>query len=152
MNMGHTYASQLLHCVFSTKERRPQISSALKPRLHAYLGGIARRNGAKALAIGGVEDHVHILLSLPPKLALAKAIQLIKGGSSTWVHENYPNHREFAWQEGYGAFSVGISQVDATIRYIANQEKHHRKRSFQEEFREFLRKHGMEWDERYVWG
>jgi putative transposase len=94
----------------------------LKSRLHPYLGGIARQHDAKALAIGGVEDHVHILLSLPPKLALAKAIQLIKGGSSVWVHENFPDQRDFAWQEGYGAFSVGISQLEATIAYIKNQE------------------------------
>jgi REP element-mobilizing transposase RayT len=150
--MGHTYASQLLHCVFSTKERRPQITATLKPRLYAYLGGIARQHDAKVLAIGGVDDHLHILLSLPPKLALAQAIQLLKGGSSHWVHENFPDCQDFAWQEGYGAFSVGISQLEPTLAYIKNQESHHRRQTFQEEFREFLNKHGLEWDERYVWG
>jgi putative transposase len=84
--------------------------------------------------------------------ALAKAIQLIKGGSSVWVHENFPDQQDFAWQEGYGAFSVGISQLEATIAYIKNQELLHQRKSFQNEFREFLKKHGLEWDERYVWG
>ena len=150
--MAHTYTSQLLHCVFSTKGRHPQIKPRLRPRLHAYLGGIAREHGAKALGIGGVEDHVHILLSLPPVLALAKAMQLIKGWSSIWVHESFPELRDFAWQEGYGAFSVGVVQIETTLEYIANQEVHHRKLSFQDEFRAFLKKHGIEWDERYVWG
>ena len=105
----------------------------------------------RALAIGGIEDHVHILLSLPSTIEIAKAVQLVKGGSSKWVHETFPEYREFSWQEGYGAFSIGISQVDDTIKYIENQAEHHRRRTFQEEFIAFLEKHGIEYDPRYIW-
>lgn len=150
--MAHTYTSQYLHCVFSTKARRRSINPSWGARLHAYMGGIARENRCKPIAIGGVADHVHLLLSLPPTLSVAKAMQLIKGGSSIWVHDEFPKARNFAWQQGYGAFSIGVSQVDATVAYIENQEEHHRAVSFQEEFRAFLKKHGIEWDERYVWG
>jgi putative transposase len=116
------------------------------------MGGIAREHGMKAMAVGGVADHAHILLSLPTTMSIAQAIQLIKGASSKWVHDTFPEHRAFAWQEGYGAFSIGISQVDGTVSYIRSQAEHHRKRTFQEEFLAFLRKHGIEYDERYVWG
>ena len=150
--MSHTFVNALLHCVFSTKGRRRLITADLQERLWPFLGGIAREQGFKALAIGGVEDHVHLLLSLPATLPIAKAIQLVKGTSSKWVHDTFPKHRDFAWQEGYGAFSVGISQVDATIKYIRSQAEHHRKTTFQEEFRMFLKRHGIEYDERYVWG
>ena len=106
----------------------------------------------KALAVGGVEDHVHVLLSLPSTIAVAKAVQLLKSGSSLWVHKTFPADRAFAWQEGYGAFSLGVSQVEQTKRYIESQSKHHLKTTFQDEFRAFLKRHGMDWDERYVWG
>jgi REP element-mobilizing transposase RayT len=116
------------------------------------MGGIARDNGMKALAIGGVEDHVHLLLSLPSTLVIAKAIQLVKGNSSKWVHETFPQMAHFAWQEGYGAFSIGVSQRDTTVAYIQNQKKHHQRKTFQEEFLSFLKKHGIEYDLRFVWG
>jgi len=150
--MSHSYTSSLYHCVFSTKERRPAIDHNLQLRLWPYLGGISRDNGIKALAIGGVEDHVHLLLSLPSTLAVAKAMQLVKGGSSKWVHDTFPERRDFAWQEGYGAFSIGVSQVDDTKRYIENQAEHHRRHTFEEEFIAFLERHGIEYDPRYVWG
>jgi REP element-mobilizing transposase RayT len=105
----------------------------------------------KAVAVGGMDDHVHILLSLPATITLAKAAQLVKGGSSLWIHETFPNQRNLAWQEGYGAFTVSVSQLDKTIAYINNQEAHHRKKTFQEEYWEFLKKHGVEYDERYLW-
>ena len=105
----------------------------------------------KAIEIGGVEDHVHILLSLPATMAIVKALQLIKGGSSKWVHETFPEHRLFAWQEKYGAFSVSESRVDAIVQYIKGQEEHHRKMTFQEEFLTLLKKHRIEYDERYLW-
>jgi putative transposase len=150
--MSHTYTSSLYHCVFSTKNRERMLSSNCRERLWPYIGGIARKNRLKALAVGGVEDHVHILLSLPATESVARAMQLIKGGSSKWVHDTYPTMRSFAWQEGYGAFSIGVSQAAATIAYIEKQKEHHRRRSFQEEFLAFLDKHGLAYDPRYVWG
>src|SRR2546425_10726181 len=101
-----SYISAHFHCVFSTKERRPLITPSLRERLWPFLGGIARQNKMKAIEIGGVEDHVHILLSLPATVPISKALQLIKGGSSKWIHENFPEQRLFAWQEKYGALSV----------------------------------------------
>jgi REP element-mobilizing transposase RayT len=138
--------------VFSTKGRRKTITAELQPRLWAYIGGIARDEGLKALAIGGIEDHIHVLLSVPPKVVFSHALQRIKGNSSKWVHDTFPNIGWTGWQEGYGSFSIGISQVEDTIAYIRNQKEHHTKRSFQEEFLAFLKKHGIEYDERYVWG
>lgn len=114
------------------------------------MGGIARKNGFKALIVGGMENHAHVLLSLPAQMPLAKAMQLIKGASSHWMNEKHG--KGFAWQEGYGAFTVGISQKDDTIAYIQSQAEHHRKRSFEDEFVAFLKKHQVEYDPRYVWG
>jgi len=148
--MSHTYISDLVHCVFSTKHRRNLITDDVRDDLWAFLGGIARENGFKALIVGGTENHVHILLSLPATMPLAKAVQLIKGASSRWMNEKHA--RDFAWQEGYGAFTVGITQKDDTIAYIRSQAEHHRERSFEEEFLAFLKKHGVEYDPQYVWG
>jgi len=106
----------------------------------------------KALAVGGTDDRVHMLVSLPATLPVAKAIQLIKGGSSKWIHDTFPTHADFAWQEGYGAFSISVSGVKETIAYIDSQEQHHRTRSFEEEFLAFLKKHGIDYDERHVLG
>jgi REP element-mobilizing transposase RayT len=136
---------------FSTKERRPLIPAGLEERLWPYLGGIARQNQMKAIEIGGVVDHVHMLLSLPSTLSIAKAMQLIKGGSSKWVHESFPEHRLFGWQVKYGAFGVSVSLLDKTVRYIQHQAEHHRKMSFQEEFLALLKKHHINYDERYLW-
>ena len=148
--MPHTYISDLVHCVFSTKHRRNLISAEIQSDLWAFLGGIARKNGFKALMVGGTADHVHILLSLPATIPLAKAMQLIKGASSHWMNEKHTQH--FAWQAGYGAFTVGISQKDDTIRYIGAQTEHHRERSFEEEFIAFLKKHNVDYDPAHVWG
>ena len=150
--MPHSYTSCLIHCVFSTKGRRRTLSSDLRERLWPFMGGIAHENKMKALDVGGTEDHAHLLLSLPSTLSTAKAIQLIKGASSKWIHDTFPVLKGFAWQEGYGAFSVSISQVDDTIGYIQRQEEHHRRKTFQQEFLAFLSKHKIEYDERYVWG
>ena len=146
-----SYVSSHYHCVFSTKNRRPLIEPALQERLWPYLGGIARENGMTALEIGGVRDHVHMLLSLPSTLSVAKALQLIKGGSSKWVHESFPEHALFGWQVKYGAFSVSVSQLDKAIRYVKNQPEHHRKLTFQEEFVAMLKKHRLNYDPRYLW-
>jgi REP element-mobilizing transposase RayT len=140
-----------MHCTFSTKGRYPLIDADLESRLWPYMGGIARENRMKALAIGGTADHLHALLSLPGMMSFAKAVQLIKGGSSKWVNDAM-NPGKFEWQEGYGAFSVSASQVPKTVAYINNQKEHHRKKSFEEEFLELLTKHGIEYDPRYVFG
>ena len=150
--MSHTYTSILAHVVFSTQDRRPLIDPSLAERLHPYLGGIARENGFKTLGIGGVADHIHLLLSLPGATPIAKAVQFLKGDSSKWIHDTMKGRREFAWQDGYGAFSIGMSQIDDTLRYIANQAEHHRQTTFQDEYRAFLTRHGIDIDERYVWG
>ena len=146
--MSHTYHKSLYHFIFSTHERRRLIVPAVQKRLYPYIGGIARENGMTALAIGGVEDHVHLLLSLLTALSIAKAMQLVKPGSSKWMHETFPDQVGFAWQEGYGAFSIGISQVDRTIAYINTHEEHHRTLTLQEEFVRFLKYHGITIDER----
>ena len=140
----HSFNSCLMHCVFSTKERRPLLTTAIRERLWPYLGGIARENGMKALATGGVADHVHLLLSLPATLSVSKAMQLLKGNSSKWLRETLPELRTqgFAWQEGFGSFSIGVSGVDDTVHYIQTQEEHHRKIGFREEVEAFLKKHG----------
>ena len=146
-----SYVSSYHHCVFSTKERRPLITPELRERIWPFLGGIARQNNMKAIEVGGVGDHVHILLSLPSTIPISKAIQLIKGGSSKWIHETFPEHRLFSWQEKYGAFSVSVSSLDDVIEYIRNQEEHHRKMTFQEEFITLLKKHRIEYDEQSLW-
>jgi REP element-mobilizing transposase RayT len=151
LNNPMSLVSSYFHCVFSTKERRPLITPELRERLWPFLGGIARQNKMKAIEVGGVADHVHILLSLPATMPVAKAMQLIKGGSSKWIHETFPDQRAFAWQEEYGAFSVSVSQLDKTIEYVRGQEAHHRKLTFQEEFLVLLKKHRVEYDERYLW-
>lgn len=140
----NSFVSCLMHCVFATKERRPLIVPALQSRLWPYLGGIARESNLKALAIGGVADHVHVLLSVPATLSIAKSVQLLKGNSSKWIHDNFKEHRDFEWQEGYGAFSIGVSGIKDTTKYIQNQAEHHQKHTFREELEVFLKKHGME--------
>jgi putative transposase len=143
--MSHTHYSILVHCVFSTKERRPIVPANLKDRLWPYIAGIARLNKFKALAVGGMQDHAHVLLSLPAAMSVAKAVQLIKGGSSKWINDHL-DRRSFAWQDGYAAFTIGVSQGQATIRYIDNQERHHAKKTFAQEWKQMLERHGMKPD------
>jgi len=119
--VGHSYSSCLIHYVFSTKGRRKIISAELQPRLWAYMGGIARENDIKALAVGGTSDHVHLLVSLPRTISIAKGVQLIKGGSAKWIHDTFSENSAFSWQEGYGAFSIGMSGVADTIAYITHR-------------------------------
>ena len=143
----HSFSSSLHHCVFATKGREAVLTPQLRERLWPYVGGIARENGMTALAIGGVADHVHVLLSLPATMSLAKAMQLLKGNSSKWIHETFPELRSFAWQEGYGAFSIGVSGIKETRAYIQNQEEHHRTRTYREEVIMFLQRHGLPFDD-----
>ena len=147
--MAHSYSSTLSHCVFSTKDRRNAIAKEWQPRLWAYLAGICKNHEMIALSVGGTENHVHILFHVPPILALAKAVALLKANSSKWMGEH---GIKFSWQEGYGAFSVSSSNLDQVTRYIQNQEAHHRKTSFEDEFRALLQKHGVEYDSKYVFG
>ena len=148
--MPHTYVSDLVHCVFSTKQRKKMIPTAMQSELWSFIGGIARQNGFKALIVGGTEDHLHILLSLPATVPLAKAVQLLKGPSSRWMNETHA--KGFSWPAGYGAFTLGVSQTPYTIDYIKRQAEHHREHSFEEEFLACLKKHGIDYDPKYVWG
>ena len=112
----HSFVSCLMHCVFATKARRALLEPNLQQRLWPYLGGIARENKMKALMVGGADDHVHVLLSIPSTLSVAKSMQLLKGNSSKWIHDTFKEHWDFEWQEGYGAFSIGISGVEETTK------------------------------------
>ena len=143
----HSFVSVQIHYVWSTKSREPLLDARLRERLWPYLGGIARESKMKALAIGGAVNHVHMLISLPATISVAKAIQLLKGNSSKWIHETFSEMRSFEWQKGYGAFSVGISAINATVSYIRDQAEHHRRRTFRDEFKAMLRKHGFQFDE-----
>ena len=150
--MANTYTSLYYYVIFSTKNRVGWINPEIEARVWAYIGGVARKHKLTALQIGGVEDHIHALVMAPPTLAPSQLAQYLKGDSSKWMHEEFPALRGFAWQEGYSAFTVSKSNLPEVIAYIQNQRKHHEKRSFQDEYRDFLRKHGIEYDERYVWG
>jgi putative transposase len=146
--MSHSHICCLLHVVFSTAERRRTIPTELQSQLHAYMGGIARENGIGALAIGGTADHVHLLVALSRSMSVAKAVQLLKSGSSKWIHDSRPELHWFAWQEGCGAFSIGISQKERTIKYIESQLEHHKRVSFSVELETFLKAHGVEQNSR----
>ena len=150
--MSHTYTNLLSHVVFSTKDRRPVIDAELKPRLLGYMTGIARESGNKILSINAMEDHLHLLWELSPTWSLSDATRVLKTNSSKWVHEMSKAGNSFSWQAGYGAFSVSRSNVSAVARYIECQEKHHRKRTFEEEFTELLVKHGLSYNPKYVLG
>ncbi len=141
-----------MHTVFSTKERRPFLrDAALRDELQHYLGGILKRLECQPIVVGGVEDHVHLLASLSRTCEAAEMVKELKRGSSLWVKEREPGLGDFAWQSGYGMFSIGFSQIEEVRGYIAGQEEHHRKVSFQDEFRRLLQRYEIEYDERYVW-
>ncbi len=148
--MPSTHLSLHYHVVFSTKDRAPLIRDAWRDRLHAFMGGVLKTSEAVPEAIGGVADHVHLLIGLRATVRLADVIRDLKSVSSKWVHDEISD-RSFAWQEGYGAFTVSTSQRELVKDYIARQEEHHRRRSFQEEYRELLRLSGVDFDERYLW-
>jgi REP element-mobilizing transposase RayT len=148
--MAHTYVSELIHCVFSTKQRRNLISAEIQPQLWSFLGGIARKNGFKALMVGGTENHVHILLSLPATMPLAKAMQLIKGASSHWMNETFKT--DLRGRKDMAPSPSESRRKNDTIAYIQNQAEHHRKRNFEEEFLAFLKKNDVEYDPQHVWG
>ncbi len=149
--MANTFTSLHYHVVFSTKHREPWLRPEVQERVWAYLGGIANQNQIKPLLIGGMEDHVHMLLGIPPTLCVSETLKLIKGGSSGWLKENIPGCGGFCWQDGYGAFSVSKSLMGGVEDYIRNQREHHRLKRFQEEYRALLVRHGISYDERYLW-
>ncbi len=150
--MPQSLANVLLHIVFSTKHRRPFLQTKqLRETMTGYLIGTLKNLDCPSVIVGVVEDHVHILCHLSRTITIAKLIAEIKGGSSERIKQEGPSVVDFYWQNGYGAFSVSQSKVEQVKDYIANQEEHHKKRSFQEEFRELLDRHGIEYDERYVW-
>ncbi|MEQ1859146.1 MAG: IS200/IS605 family transposase [Chthoniobacteraceae bacterium] len=148
--MPSTHLALHYHVIFSTKDREPIIATSWRERLHAYLGGVIRNVDGVPEAVGGVADHVHLLIGLRATHCLADVVRDVKAISSRWVHDEM-RIAAFAWQEGYGAFTVSPSQRDAVREYIAAQEEHHRQRTFHEEYIEFLRRSGVEFDERFLW-
>lgn len=149
--MGQSLVKNYIHIVFSTKKRIPLINPPVEGELHSYLGGICNKLDCTAVIVGGYKDHVHILCLLSKKIALMKLMEELKSHSSKWIKTKGEEYKNFYWQDGYGAFSVKPSEVDAVISYIANQHVHHRRKTFKEEYRDFLEKYNVEYDERYVW-
>jgi REP element-mobilizing transposase RayT len=150
--MAATLTNLLYHIIFSTKGRQPLIRAALRDEIEKYIAGIIRNEGGILLEVGGMPDHLHLIAKFKPDRSVAEMVRLIKANSSRWVNERHGKGGRFAWQSGYGAFSVSQSKVSALRAYLQNQEAHHRKRSFQDEYREFLTRHGIEFDETYLWG
>jgi REP element-mobilizing transposase RayT len=150
--MANTFLSLQYHVVFSTKNRERWIAAQVESEIWAYLAGIIKHQGGKPLQIGGVEDHVHLLFAMPATLALSNLVKSIKGDSSRWISQTWPAMREFGWQDGYGAFTVGQSQIADSIAYIKNQREHHQRKTFEEEYRAFLKFHCIESDEKYIFG
>jgi REP element-mobilizing transposase RayT len=151
--VSHTAGNLVLHLIFSTKGRQPLITPEIRTDLFGYLGGIIREMHGTALIINGSADHVHMLIRIRPAQAAAEVARVVKTNSSRWVHEKWPRNKDgrFAWQTGYAAFSVSESNVLAVSRYIATQEEHHKKQTFQEEYIAFLKKNNVAYDERYIW-
>jgi putative transposase len=148
--MAHTYTNLLTHIIFSTKDREPLISVSIRDDLLAYIGGIVRELRGTLRAAGARPDHVHLLCSLPPTEAISDVLRVVKANSSLWLHR-HRGFRGFEWQTGYAAFSVSHSQAPAVVQYLSEQDKHHRRLTFQEEFVAFLKKHAIAYDERYIW-
>ena len=146
-----SFACLYYHLVFATKGREPLVTAEIRPRLWAYIGGVIGSQSGVALAIGGTADNVHILASLPKNRTIPDLLREIKANSSRWVHETFP-HPRFAWQDGYAAFTISVRGLPQVKAYIERQEEHHREVGFEDEFRSFLAEHGVECDERYVWG
>ena len=149
--MPQSLANLYVHLIFSTKERLPFLSLEVRPNLHAYLATVLANLNSPAVLINSVEDHVHILFNMGRTVTLAQVVEEVKKSSSKWIKTQGPNLATFAWQAGYGGFSVSESNVPKVANYIRNQEEHHRVKTFQEEYREFLEKHQVQYDEQYVW-
>ncbi len=148
--MASTYTMLYAHLVFSTKKRRAVLIPSLRERVWAYVAGVAKENKITPIEIGGVEDHCHALVGLPATLSHARLAQILKGGSSLGIHQNLPELQGFAWQDGYGAFSVSHSQITKVAQYIRGQEAHHHHQSFEDEYRQLLKKHGIPFREEFL--
>jgi putative transposase len=150
--MANTFTSLHYHIVFSTRNRERWLRPEIEEDMWRYLGGICRAHDVKALQVGGVDDHVHLLIGMPPTVAVSDFVKRIKGESSKWLSREKKDMTGFTWQDGYGAFTVGKSQISDTIRYIQNQREHHRKVTFEDEYRKFLHVHGITAEEKYIFG
>ncbi len=149
--MPSTYSNLLYHIIFSTKDRQPLITPALQEELYLYVAGIVRGQNGLPLEIGGVPDHLHLVIRINPDVSVSEIVRLVKANSSKWVNERAAGMGRFAWQRGYGAFTLSFSQLSAVRRYVRSQAEHHRVRTFQDEFVTFLTRHGIEFDERFLW-
>jgi REP element-mobilizing transposase RayT len=150
--MANTYTQLIYHIVFSTKNRKPLIHQSLQKDLYSYIGGIIRNANAILIEIGGMPDHIHIVAGMKPTHQISDAVKVIKAKSSKWINEKTNFQDKFSWQTGYGAFSVSVSQFQTVRHYVAHQKEHHRATTFQEEFVALLKKHHIQYDEKYLWG
>jgi len=149
--MPQSLSNIVIHLIWSTKDRQSWLAPGIREKTHAFLAGAARQCECEAYRVGGVADHVHLAVRLSRTLSVANLVQEVKTASSKWLKKQNVALHDFAWQQGYGAFSVGMSQKDSLLNYIDAQEEHHRNRSYQDEYRDFLKKYGIDYDERYVW-
>ena len=149
--MANTFTCLQYHLVFSTKHREPWLRADVQERVWAYLGGIARQNQLIPLLVGGVDDHIHMLVAIPPTIAVSEALKQVKGASSGWIRQNVSGCRSFGWQDGYGAFTLSKSQESEVKDYIRRQREHHRIKTFQQEYRALLERHAIKYDDRYLW-
>ncbi|MEZ5007171.1 MAG: IS200/IS605 family transposase [Chitinophagales bacterium] len=149
--MGQSLVKNYIHIVFSTKHREPLIHAPIEAELHSYLGGICNNLECQVIKVGGYTDHIHILCMLSKKIALMKLMEVLKSNSSKWIKSKGEAYSNFYWQNGYGAFSVNPSEINAVIAYIANQHEHHNNKTFQEEYRTILNKYNVAYDEQFVW-
>jgi REP element-mobilizing transposase RayT len=149
--MPQSVSKVIIHIIFSTKDREAWLDRDVRPRMHAYVATVCRNLNAEALRVGGVADHLHVVTTLPRIISQAAMVETVKKTSSKWIKGLDSKYRQLYWQRVYGAFSVSPSQLNAVLEYVESQEEHHHTRSFQEEYRDFLRKCGVDFDERYVW-
>lgn len=149
--MADSYSSLYYHIVFSTKNREPWIEQEIEQRVWSFVGGIADRNGMAPIKIGGLDDHLHVVVAIPPTLTVSRAVQMLKGGSSRSIRTSFPDLDSFGWQDGYGAFTVSKSQLPATVTYVASQRARHQTWSCQQEYRTLLERHGIQFNERYLY-
>ena len=149
--MSSTYCCLLYHAVFSTKDRKRWLDDRIRQRVYDYMGGTLREKGGVLIAANGTDDHVHLLLGLDQTKAIADAVQEVKANTSRWLHQTFREYKDFAWQRGYGAFTVSVSQQEKVEAYLARQHAHHKKATFREEFIQILQAHKVEHDEEYLW-